>query len=317
MSADPDRTLEQLLADTAALRARLREENAEAQPPAYLDDAILAASRRAVSSRPVVAGGSPRLRRWQVPLAAAAVVVLATSVALLTLQEGEHERVLESAPSSVPAPASESKRLEQLEKDVRARTAESPSPQRRADESGVHETQRPELRASKTMPQGDGAPSQAPPMPLQQRPATPAATAPSAELPMAPDSAELFRQAPAVADSTGPAAERGANAIVAPRAATIGSSERVRQEKLELEPEKSRSSGRAQVPEKRAAAADAQSPQDELADIRKRWEAGDQAGAREALTAFFLRHPGYALPPGYPVPGPAAPPAQERSPGDR
>lgn len=134
---------------------------------------------------------------------------------------------------------------------------------------------------------------------------------------MAPDSAELPRQAPAVADSTGPAGERGANATAAPRAAKIGSSERVRQEKLELEPEKSKSLARAQVPEKRAAAAEARSPQDELADIRKRWEAGDQAGAREALAAFFLRHPGYALPPGYPVPVPVAPPAQERPAGDR
>jgi len=315
MSADPDRTLEQLLADTAALRARLREENAEAQPPAHLDEAILAASRRAVSARPVVAGGSAGLRRWQMPLAAAAVVVLATSVALLTLQEGEHERVLESAPPPVPAPASESKRLEQFNKDVRTRAPESPSPQRRADESGAHESAPPGLRASKTMPQGDGGTPPAPPIQLQQRPAAPVATAPNPEATVAQDSAELSRQAPAVADSTAPAGERDANANAAPRAATIGSSERARREKLEIE--RTTSPERARVLERRAEAAKAESPQDELADIRKRWEAGDQAGAREALAAFFLRHPGYALPPGYPVPGPAAPPAQERPPGDR
>lgn len=316
MSADPDRTLEQLLADTAALRASLREENAEAQPPAHLDEAILAASRRAVSARPIVAGGSASLRRWQVPLAAAAVVVLATSVALLTLQEGEHERVLESAPSSVPAPASKSKRLEGAAKDVRAREAES-SAQRRADEPGAHEIQRPEVRPSKAMPQGDAAPILAPPMALQQRPAAPVATAPSAEMTVVPDSAELPRHAPVAADATGPASERDANANAtgAPGAATTGSSEHARREEFEVE--KAKSSKRAQVPEKRVAAAKAESPQDELADIRKRWEAGDQVGAREALAAFFVRHPDHVLPPGYPVPRPIAPPAQERPPGDR
>ena len=55
-------------------------------PPAAMDDAIRAAARRAVKSGPRSAAKS-WTSRWSVPLSAAALVVLTTSVGFLALDE--------------------------------------------------------------------------------------------------------------------------------------------------------------------------------------------------------------------------------------
>ncbi len=55
-------------------------------PPAAMDDVIRAAARRAVKSGPRAAGKS-WVSRWSVPLSAAALVVLTTSVGFLALEE--------------------------------------------------------------------------------------------------------------------------------------------------------------------------------------------------------------------------------------
>lgn len=60
------------LPQDASLRTLLRQLPAE-EPPAQLDEAILAAARREVRARPVHAGWSAR---WRIPLAAAASVLL-------------------------------------------------------------------------------------------------------------------------------------------------------------------------------------------------------------------------------------------------
>jgi hypothetical protein len=58
-----------------------------AAPPPVLDDAILAAARRAVSARPRAAG-APFAGRWQMPLSIAAVVVVCVSLVTVMRDEG-------------------------------------------------------------------------------------------------------------------------------------------------------------------------------------------------------------------------------------
>src|SRR5688572_11219735 len=52
------------------------------EPPRHVDEAILAASRRAASARPAPLVAPTGRRRWYFPVAAAAVIVLAAGVAL-------------------------------------------------------------------------------------------------------------------------------------------------------------------------------------------------------------------------------------------
>lgn len=70
----------------AQLAAAYRAGAEEAPPPA-LDDAIRAAARRAVGARPQAAGAGP-MRRWQMPLSMAAVLVLCVSLVAVMRDEG-------------------------------------------------------------------------------------------------------------------------------------------------------------------------------------------------------------------------------------
>jgi hypothetical protein len=89
--------------------ARRYRELAREEPPAAVDAAILAASRRAVARRSFA-------RRWAAPLSIAAVLVLAIGI---SLQVERHEPRLEAAapasvaspPAAAPAPAQESAML--------------------------------------------------------------------------------------------------------------------------------------------------------------------------------------------------------------
>jgi hypothetical protein len=71
------------------------------EPPAHLDAAILAAAHREAGARPRAAGSV--LRRWQVPVSIAAVVVLSVSLVTLVKEEGG-EQLVPLAPSRLPAP---------------------------------------------------------------------------------------------------------------------------------------------------------------------------------------------------------------------
>jgi hypothetical protein len=99
----------------AALSAAYRAAPAELPPPA-LDDAIRAAARRAVGARPRAAG-APWVRRWQAPMAVAAVLVLCVSlVALMREEGGETVRVPRvEAPGAGPATSAPAETLPTIE----------------------------------------------------------------------------------------------------------------------------------------------------------------------------------------------------------
>ena len=314
MSEQPDRELDALLAETRAARARLRSEAAQELPPKHLDDTILAASRRAVSARPASVRKTG-IRRWQVPLAAAAVIVLATSVSLLMVREGEHERVLDALPA--PGAASPAATQRAAAPDT-ARSAEAPKAMRddmrkempRALPEAVRE-KKSLGRAFEPVPPAN----EAPPFPRQNDAETggaaddraPApAPAKATEAPAGPLD-EVIRMhsriatepprasAPAAPNSTAPSASGTAGRLSGAGTFT--------QRKLQLEDS--------------AKAEREQDPASSLERIRKRWEAGDRSGAAAALAEFLEAHPDYELPSGFPVPRRTPAPVKESGPGNR
>lgn len=141
---------------------RYRELGAE-EPPRALDEAILAASRQAVAPR----------RRWYLPLAAAAVALLAVGIALQMDRQEPGPEAVPSATVTEPkalrrqAPPASPARQEQGPSENAARDAAAPGERalgatagRRADES----------RARQSAPEAAPIPQTAP-----ARPAPPAA----------------------------------------------------------------------------------------------------------------------------------------------
>lgn len=81
------------MSDDDKVSQRYRELPGE-EPPRHLDEAILAAARRAAESRPAPLVAPTGRRRWTFPLAAAAVVVLSISVAVHVEREQPDEEAL-------------------------------------------------------------------------------------------------------------------------------------------------------------------------------------------------------------------------------
>ena len=94
-------TPEQPAAGDATLAQAWREASRDAPAPA-LDEAIRAAARKAVQSRPRPAGVSPFGGRWRVPLSVAALVIVSATVTLLVAERDWHG-VLHDQAAAPPA----------------------------------------------------------------------------------------------------------------------------------------------------------------------------------------------------------------------
>ena len=94
------------MADDDDISRRYRELPRE-EPPRHLDDAILAAARRAVHTRPAPLVVPSGRQRWYFPLAAAAIIVLAVAVTVHVEREQPAEDMLSSNTATAPAAARE------------------------------------------------------------------------------------------------------------------------------------------------------------------------------------------------------------------
>lgn len=263
---------------TAGYRA-LDKEN----PPEALDTAILAASRRAVGARPMVAGA--RLRRWALPISIAAVVVLTMSLTLRVQLERPDLESAESMPSVSavpPAPRSRSAddkdapRSAALEskEEMRATAKQNRPADARAKAKPIAES--PAALESPPSVRGAGEREQSalarkamktPPARTESPPAAKRAPAPAAAA--RPDVATgLARQAPAEADANvGRAASRMAV-----------------EDRIQPLAEKA---GKADVD---------LSPRDWLERIARLRRDGRTQEADDSLAAFRRRYPDYEIP---------------------
>lgn len=110
------------MSDDPKLSQRYRELPRE-EPPRALDDAILAASRRAVESRPAPLVAPTGRRRWYFPVAAAAVIVLAVAVVAHVDRERPDEEILTS---SAPAPQTQPSAVEDPRAEAPKAAARAP-----------------------------------------------------------------------------------------------------------------------------------------------------------------------------------------------
>ena len=134
--------------DDAKVSARYRE-LAREEPPRHVDDAILAAARRATASRPAPLVAPSGRRRWYVPVAAAAIIVLAVAVTVhVERQQPDFEVAEQQAapvqtPVTEPAPKRDSSAPTELQKSQTSSSQPAaPAPKSAEPLAGLRESQR-------------------------------------------------------------------------------------------------------------------------------------------------------------------------------
>lgn len=272
MAESEDREFDTVLAGHADVRAAYRAASVGDEPPAALDAAILAASRKAVKAGPAHVDRPARfMRRIAMPLSAAAVMVLATSLSFLVYEE----RGAPSAPDAAPAaqaPTTAAAPAENADGSV-AREVPGPPAEVGVDSPRTRSTS--EVRATaRTSP----APMSTTPEPFVSVPDAPIPAAPS---PPASTSAAM---------PEAPAAARRSDALVdaqgsrAPMPRTIGEQEAASANRA-TEAASERAAARDDRREalRQAEAARAMAPSGAVAD--RATPAGRAAGERAESTA--------------------------------
>jgi hypothetical protein len=154
------------MAEDDDISKRYRELPRE-EPPRHLDDAIRAAARRAVHTRPAPLVVPTGRQRWYFPLAAAAIIVLAVAVTMHVEREQPGEEIV-SAPAAPAAPAEEPKAEQSrpVPQPERRRKTESTDSRELRDAAPPPELQKaPQPAAAPPAPAAAPAPS--PPGPTQ------------------------------------------------------------------------------------------------------------------------------------------------------
>lgn len=189
------------MADDPKISQRYRE-LAREEPPRHVDEAILAAARRAAKTRPAPLVVPSGRQRWYFPLAAAAIIVLAVAVTIhVEREQPDPEAVVpvvtapkvpteeklaqpesRAAPPEVfvpdpkPAPSQEQRDAAPLADLQKAQKAPS------SPESGIRESVRPDVDSrAKALGEMQQAPAPAPPAAAARAPAPAAKSGPRAE----------------------------------------------------------------------------------------------------------------------------------------
>ena len=146
------------MSDERKISERYRE-LAREEPPRHLDDAILAASRRAVDARPAPLVVPTGRRRWYFPVAAAAVIVLAVAVTMHVEREQPAEEMVVAV-----EPAKE------VLRDEAPPVAQAPAAQAPAAAQGARKAERAPERLYAPDPKPPSAPAPAAAPPSEQPP---------------------------------------------------------------------------------------------------------------------------------------------------
>ncbi|HTG96851.1 MAG TPA: hypothetical protein VL982_05335 [Burkholderiales bacterium] len=234
------------------------------EPPRHLDDAILAAARRAVHTRPAPLVVPTGRQRWYFPLAAAAIIVLAVAVTMHMEREQPAEEVMSSATApAAAAPAVVPSAREMMRNETAAQPERPKAERKRKTES----TDSRELRDQRS--------DAAPPSELQKAPQpAPPPAAPAQD---------------AVGNIAQPASGRISEQTEAPMAASAA--------KPAPAPEAKRRFEEGARAASSLSAFARQSPEQWLqgiADLRKQ---GRHEEADKELAEFRKRHPDYQIPP--------------------
>jgi hypothetical protein len=152
-----------MMAEDDDISRRYRE-LAREEPPRHLDDAIRAAARRAVHTRPAPLVVPSGRQRWYFPLAAAAIIVLAVAVTMHVEREQPGEEIV-TAPAA-PAPSPPEPRAEAPAEKPQS----APQPERRRKTESADSR---ELRDAAPPPELQKAPSATSPAPAAVPPGPP------------------------------------------------------------------------------------------------------------------------------------------------
>jgi hypothetical protein len=149
------------MADDENISRRYRELPRE-EPPRHLDDAILAAARRAAHTRPAPLVVPSGRQRWYFPLAAAAIIVLAVAVTMHVEREQPTEDVMSSATAPAPYVAAPAAREMMREQPPAEKATRAPQPERRRKAESTDSRQLRDQQAV-TPPELQKAPEPVPP----------------------------------------------------------------------------------------------------------------------------------------------------------